>query len=56
MTLTKGYSLFQIRKKPTFREMPLKRFPFVIIYELRSDKIIVFSVFNTHQNPDKKFK
>ncbi|REC45580.1 type II toxin-antitoxin system RelE/ParE family toxin [Chryseobacterium sp. 5_R23647] len=36
-------------KKGNLREAYIQKFPFVIIYE-----IVVFSVFNTHQNPKKK--
>ena len=53
-TLKNGKALFEIKRKPVFRELPLKRFPFVIIYEEFQNQIIVYSVFNTFQNPDKK--
>ncbi|WP_084399445.1 hypothetical protein [Pseudotamlana agarivorans] len=32
-TLKSGYVDFPIKRKPVFRELPLKRFPYVIIYE-----------------------
>jgi len=44
---------FQFKRKP-FREFVAPKFPFVIIYEFDGDKIIVFSVFNTHKNPRRK--
>ncbi len=47
---------FSIKRKPVFRELPLKRFPYVIIYEKIKDTIFVYSVFNTHQNAVKKIK
>jgi len=53
-TLTTGKPDFEIKRKPFFRELPLKRFPYVIIYEKLNDAIIVYSIFNTHQNPVKK--
>jgi len=53
-TLKQGYSLFEIKRKPSFRELPLKRFPFIIIYEVFDNEIIIYSVFNTFQNPIKK--
>jgi len=45
-------------KKPPFREAPLRKFPFVIIYEFvkSENTIIVYAVFNTWQNPFKKPK
>lgn len=43
------------KKRKPYREAFLKRFPFLIIYEIRAEKIIVYSVFNTWQNPEKKY-
>lgn len=56
LTLLDGNAIFQIKKKSFFRELPLKRFPFVIIYEIKDGVVIIYSVFNTHQNPNKKLK
>jgi len=41
-------------KKRNFREVYVKKFPFVIIYQIIENDIIVFTVFNTHQNPEQK--
>lgn len=38
----------------TFRQIPLKRFPFLVLYDLIDGKIVVFGVFHTRKNPDKK--
>lgn len=46
---------FSIKRKP-YREAFIKKFPYLIIYELTENKVIVFSVFNTWQNPEKKKK
>ncbi|MBW8199454.1 type II toxin-antitoxin system RelE/ParE family toxin [Flagellimonas abyssi] len=46
---------FPQKRKP-FREAFIKRFPFLIVYEITKNKIIVYSVFNTWQNPEKKKK
>ena len=46
---------FPQKRKP-YREAFLKRFPFLVIYEIAKDKVIVYSVFNTWQNPEKKMK
>lgn len=54
--LTEGNVLFEIKRKPAFREFPLKRFPYVIIYEQTETEIYVFSVFNTLQSPEKKIR
>ena len=55
-TLIEGNVLFPVKRKPVFRELTLKRFPFVIIYEHTKAEIFVYSVFNTHQDPEKKEK
>lgn len=44
---------FPQKRKP-YREAFIKRFPFLVIYEIKKDKVIVYSVFNTWQNPEKK--
>lgn len=46
---------FSQKRKP-YREAFLRRFPFLIIYEVTKDKVIVYSIFNTWQNPQKKKK
>lgn len=37
-----------------FRRAVLKRFPFIIIFSLSTDQVIVHSVFNTYRNPKLK--
>ena len=44
---------FPQKRKP-YREAYVKRFPFLIIYGIEKDKVIVYSIFNTWQNPEKK--
>jgi len=41
-------------KNNNFREAYIQKFPYVIIYEVIENEIVVFSVFNTHQNPERK--
>lgn len=45
--------LFQKRYR-NFRQAYLKSFPFAIIFAVESELVIVYSLFNTHQNPTKK--
>lgn len=52
-TLKNNKALFEIKRKPVFRELPLKRFPYIIIYEEYQSQVIVYSVFNTYQEPIK---
>ncbi|RVT78558.1 type II toxin-antitoxin system RelE/ParE family toxin [Flavobacterium sufflavum] len=44
---------YQIRRKP-YREAFIKDFPYLIIYEIEGNKVIVYAVFNTWRNPNKK--
>ncbi|WP_310559313.1 type II toxin-antitoxin system RelE/ParE family toxin [Flavobacterium sp.] len=46
--------LFSIKKPPLYRELALKKFPFVIIYEIFQNEVIIYSVFHTSRNPTKK--
>lgn len=46
--------LFEIKNPPYYRELPLEKFPFVIIYEIYENEVIVHSVFHTSKNPTKK--
>ena len=46
--------LFPVKKPPFYRELPLKKFPFVIIYEVFKDEVVVYSVFHTSRNPTNK--
>ena len=50
----KTYPLHFAEKSPPFREAILKRFPFAIIYEVTENEVIIYSVFNTWQDPEKK--
>jgi plasmid stabilization system protein ParE len=40
--------------KKNFRQAALKRFPFVIVYEIIKMEVVVFAVFHSSRNP--KFK
>lgn len=40
--------------KRNYREAYIRKFPYLIIYRIEEDKVIVYSVFNTPQNPVKK--
>lgn len=46
---------FPQKRKP-YREAFIKRFPFLIVYEVIKNKVIVYSVFNTWQDPVKRKK
>ena len=44
---------FEIKNK-NYREAYIRRFPYLIIFEIEEQKIVVYSVFNTPQDPAKK--
>jgi hypothetical protein len=41
-------------KNKNYREAYIRRFPYLIIYEIEEMKVVVYSVFNTPQDPEKK--
>lgn len=57
-------TLFRIQRNPfafkkvykKFRQTAVKKFPYVILYEPENENVVIYSVFNTWQNPKKKFK
>jgi hypothetical protein len=50
----RNYPFHFSQKRKPFREAVVKRFPFIIIYEVLESEVIVYSVFNTWQDPAKK--
>lgn len=44
--------VYQVQKH-NWRYCPLKRFPFLIIYEIEGSNLIVYAVFNTYQHPKR---
>lgn len=42
------------RKHKAFREIVLNKFPFLIVYEINAEILIIISVFHTSKNPKKK--
>ena len=42
--------------KKNFRQILLTNFPYVIVFELFKNDVVVYTVFHTSKNPRKKFK
>lgn len=42
-------------KNPPFREAYAKKFPYLVIYQISNDKVVIYSVFHIKQNPNKKY-
>lgn len=39
-----------------YREVPLKKFPFVVVYEIVGDRVVIVSIFHSKRNPESKAK
>ena len=46
--------LFQLVYKD-FRQVPIRKFPFVILYKIDAESVKIFRVFPTKMNPENKF-
>jgi len=45
--------LYPSRKIP-YREAVVRKFPYIIIYEVVDNEVVVYSIFHTHRNPKNK--
>ena len=45
-----------IDEKRIIRDVILKSFPYLIVYEIKNDSVIIFSVHCTHKYPNKRFR
>lgn len=43
-------------KKPPFHEAFIMDFPYLIVYGIEGDTVVVFAIFNTWKNPEDKLK
>lgn len=51
-----NYSFIDESDKKIFRDVRLPRFPYVIVYEVCTMQVIVYSVHHSRGNPAKKLK
>ena len=51
--ITQNPHLFPSKKSP-FREAFILDFPYLIIYEISGNTVVVYAIFNTSQNPSKR--
>lgn len=42
--------------KNNFRQIILKTFPYVIVFEIHNNDVVVYAIFHTSRNPKQKFK
>lgn len=47
--------LFQVVYKD-FRQVPVNRFPYVLLYKIKAQAIKIYRVFPTKTNPDSKYE
>lgn len=43
-----------VDEQKIIRDVKLRHFPYLIVYEIKVDKVIVYSIFNGYRNPNKK--
>jgi plasmid stabilization system protein ParE len=39
-----------------FRQIIVRNFPYVVVFEILNNEVLVYAVFHTSRNPKKKFK
>ncbi len=54
--LLESNALLYRKVRRNYRELVCNTFPYIIIYEVVENEVIVYSVFHTSQSPRKKFK
>lgn len=42
-------------KNPPYREVYIQKFPFIVIYRIYQEQVIILSVFNAHRDPENKY-
>ena len=52
-SITENPEMYQVRYS-VFRGCVIRRFPFSVFYTIESDGIVVHSVFDNRQNPEKR--
>ena len=45
-----------IEEQYIIRDVKLKSFPYLVVYEVEEDKIIIYSVHCCYKHPDKRFR
>ena len=50
------FPLVYAKIKKNFRQIILKTFPYVVVFDIFKDEVVIYAVFHTSRNPGKKFK
>ncbi len=48
------YSYVSAKRKNNLRDVALKKFPYIVVYAIIGETIIVYTVFNTYRKPKYK--
>ena len=62
MELENGYDKLETwplsfaKIKTNYRQFVMRTFPYVIVYEILNNSVIVYAVFHTSRHPRKKFR
>ena len=48
-------SYLSVRDKNKLRDVKLKSFPYLIIYQITGDEVVIYAIHNSHKRP-KKYK
>ena len=53
--VAKAPEMYAVRYR-NFRQIQLKKFPFLLVFQIKKDTILITSVFHTKRNPANKYK
>jgi mRNA-degrading endonuclease RelE of RelBE toxin-antitoxin system len=48
------YSYLSPKRKNELRDVKLKHFPYLVIFDIAEDTVTIYAVFNTHRKPKYK--
>lgn len=51
-----NYGYIDEKQQKVLRDVSLERFPYVVIFEITGDSVVVYAVHNTHRLQRKKFR
>ena len=55
LTRIRQYPKANSKIKKNYRQARIKKFPYVVVYEIIRNEIVVFSIFHTRRNPKNKY-
>jgi hypothetical protein len=55
LSVLENHPLGYQKKYKTFRQIQLQKFPYLIMYEIDGDNILVYRIINAKRHPNKRF-